>query len=106
MVITESLIDKDLIIGRDFLKKYNVTINHGTDTIFIDKASMNQKLSDPVCYVVETQEVLRNCEIIIKCHRNLIPANQEVLFTPYNDVESVYWSNCVSKVNKNGDFFV
>ncbi len=51
MVITESLIDKDLIIGRDFLKKYNVTINHGTDTIFIDKASMNQKLSDPFCYV-------------------------------------------------------
>jgi hypothetical protein len=31
VVITESLIDKDLIIGRDFLKKYNVTINHGTD---------------------------------------------------------------------------
>ncbi len=36
----------------------------------------------------------------------MIPANQEVLFTPCNDVESVYWSNCVSKVNKNGDCFV
>jgi hypothetical protein len=32
--------------------------------------------------------------------------NQEVLFTPCNYVESVYWSNCVIKVNENGDFFV
>jgi len=106
VVITESLIDRDLIIGRDFLKKYNVTINHGTDEIFIDKASINQKLSDPVCYVVETQEVLAKSETIIKCHTNLIPENQEVLFTPCNVAESVYWSNCVSKVNRNGDFFV
>jgi hypothetical protein len=52
------LIDKDLIIGRDFLKKYNVTINHGTDEILIDKASINQKLSDSVCYVKEAREFL------------------------------------------------
>ena len=58
VVITESLIDKDLIIGRDFLKKYNVTINHGTDEILIDKASINQKLSDSVCYVKEEREFL------------------------------------------------
>ncbi len=65
VVITESLIAKDLIIGRDFLKKYNVTINHGTDEISIDKASIDQKLSDLVCYVTEAREVLANCEQLL-----------------------------------------
>jgi hypothetical protein len=32
-VITESLVDKDMILGRDFMKAYKVVIDHGTDEI-------------------------------------------------------------------------
>jgi hypothetical protein len=47
-------------------------------------------------YVIEAREVLAKCETVIKCDTNLMNENQEVLFTPCNDVESVYWSSCVS----------
>ena len=93
VVITDSLIDKDVIIGRDFLKKYSVIINHGTDEISISKPLDSQKLSDPVCYVAEIREIIPYTENVIKCHTSVIPGNKEVLFSPCNNVENVYWSN-------------
>jgi hypothetical protein len=83
-VITESLIDKDIILGRDFMKKYNVIINHGTDEIHIDAALDNEKLNDPMCYVTETREILPNTENVVKCHTHLISKDRQVLFTPDN----------------------
>ena len=106
VVITESLIDKDVILGRDFLKKYNVVINHGTDEIKIDKVLDTNKLSDPVCYFVSAKEIVPGTENVIKCHTNVISAGKDVLFTPSHTADSVYWSNCVSRVNDEGDFFV
>ena len=106
VVITESLIDKDVILGRGFLKKYHVVINHGTDEIKIDKVLDTNKLSDPVCYVVSAKEIVPRTGNVIKCHTNVIPAGKDVLFTPSQTADSVYWSNCVSRVNDEGDFFV
>jgi hypothetical protein len=106
VVITDSLIDKDVVLGRDFLKKYNVTINHGTDEIHIDKPLNRNKLTDPICYVAERRELPSNTENVVKCHSNVISVFKEVLFSPSNNVDKVYWSNCVSKVNEDGDFFV
>jgi hypothetical protein len=102
VVITDSLIDKDVVLGRDFLKKYNVTINHGTDEIHIDKPLNRNKLTDPICYVAERRELPSNTENVVKCHSNVISVFKEVLFSPSNIVDKVYWSNCVSKVNEDG----
>ena len=106
VVITENLVDKDLILGRDFMKKYNVVINHGTDEIRIDKVEESGKLSDPMCYVVESREILPHTENIIKCRTNFIPAGKQVLLEPCNTIENAYWSNCVSTINDEGDFYV
>ena len=42
----------------------------------------------------------------MKCHTILIPPGKTVLFTPSVSLDSVYWSNCVSVIDENGDFFV
>ena len=37
LIISENLNDKEMIIGRDFLKCYNVRIDHGNDSITLDR---------------------------------------------------------------------
>jgi hypothetical protein len=36
-IVTDNLHGKDMLIGRDFLKRYNVIIDNGRDVITLDK---------------------------------------------------------------------
>ena len=105
-VITESLVEKDMILGRDFLKTYEVVIDHGTDEIIIKKSLNLQKFTDPVCYSVETKVLEPNTENFVTCHSNVISGGRNVLFTPDINTDGVYWANCLSTVDHAGDFIV
>ena len=105
-VITESLVEKDMILGRDFLKAYEVVIDHGTDQITIKKSLNLHKATDPVCYTIETKVLEPNTENVLNCHSDVVPEGRNVLFTPDLNTDGIYWANCLSTIDHNGDFKV
>jgi hypothetical protein len=95
-----------MILGREFLKAYEVVIDHGTDEIVIKKTLNLQKFTDPVCYSVETKVLEPNTENFVTCHSNVISGGRNVLLTPDINTDGVYWANCLSTVDHAGDFIV
>ena len=57
-IVTENIKGKDMIIGRDFMKLYNVVIKNGNDSIEIDKP--NKPVTDmpgvPIENIKQAQE--------------------------------------------------
>ena len=45
-------------------------------------------------------------ENVVKCHTNLIQSGRKVLFSANQSDEGVYWTECLSVVDSNGDFLV
>ena len=94
-VIASSVKKHDAIIGRDFLKKHKVLIDHNSDSITIEGNSVpdNFKPNSSVnnCLVEDTIVVEPNSQRLIKCVRNnfqlptLDPiASKVLMFEPSN----------------------
>ncbi len=97
-ICTEKLHDKDMIIGREFLKAYNVIIDHGHDRITLDKRPHNasdlpSKILQPqpslrestVCVTLDTVVIEPYSEKLIKCAVNQLEGAQ-ILFLPDLDL--------------------
>ena len=74
--------------------------------IFIDKATDKSKRTDPVCFVNGNRILEPKTENVVKCHTNLIQSGRKVLFSANQSDEGVYWTECLSVVDSNGDFLV
>jgi hypothetical protein len=69
-IVTEGIVDKQVILGRDFLKKNGVVINHGSDSISINSSQSNGPcicLGNEVCALVNNVTVEPNSEHLVDC---------------------------------------
>ncbi|RNA22431.1 craniofacial development 2-like, partial [Brachionus plicatilis] len=78
-VISSGLNDKDLILGRDILKKYGVVIDNSSDSFMIDREPNENHVDSWSEFGVK-----------------------EVVFTPQTEENGVYWSHCLSKSDDKG----
>lgn len=109
-IISRSLGDKEIILGRDILKSFSVQIDHGFDKITIrdEKKNCSFELNsfETICCLVESVPVPPCSEKVVKCHTSSDLYGEDVLFSPSFISDSIYLSNCVTKVDKNGDVFI
>ncbi|RMZ95285.1 hypothetical protein BpHYR1_050661 [Brachionus plicatilis] len=100
-VITASLRDKDIILGRDFLKKYGVVIDHSNDEIMIDenfcdlKGDWYNAVHQSPCVTVNHVVLEPRSESYVKCRGVNSLSEKDVMFTSKSNGEGVYWSHCV-----------
>ena len=108
-IVTDSIPDKEMIIGRDFLKLYNFIIDHGKDLITLDKPCDKSECftSEVVsCSVMSSVTIEAHSEQIVKCVADDSFRGKTVLFTP-NEVDyPVYCAYSIGECNVNGEFYV
>jgi hypothetical protein len=113
-----------MLIGRDFLKRYNVIIDNGRDVITLNKPKdiqanvqsnlqnqtnstklkSNQEIS---CTVLNTTTIKANSERFVKCVVNQSVGEKTILFCPDQSEESsVFGAYSVNMCNKNGEIYV
>ena len=113
-IISDKLGDKEIIIGRDFMKKHGVVIDHGADSIKIRKPIKfnNEKEREPMPIsevngiLVRDRVVAPRSEVIVLCHTTLGFAGKDVVFVPKANEIGTYWSNSVDTVDENGNIRV
>ena len=110
-VLTKALVDKDVILGRDFLKAHEVVIDHGKDIITISKPDAKRVKAfegelvglDKACVVVDSVELKARSETVVKCAvLEAACENQEVIFVPNANADGICWGHSVNKVDANG----
>ena len=108
-IVSKSLSNKEIILGRDFLKANNVQINHGTDSIRINHPSepkIEVKPNPSRCNVYTYNITVEpRVEALVKCKTDAKPG-EDVLFSPSASESGVFWSNCVTRVNDKSEILV
>ncbi len=110
-IISDKLGDKEMIIGRDFLKQHHVIVDHGLDKITIRKPVKfnNEKELEPmpiteVNGILIKDLVVAPCsEVVVKCHTSSSFAGKDLVFTPKANEIGTYWSNSVDTVDSHGN---
>lgn len=112
-IITKSLQDKEILLGRDFMKPNNVVVDHGADSIQIRRQIKFNNKGDPVQLLSNIGSLLVNnisikpkVEAIVKCHVAALWSGRDVVFEPKTCKKGIYWSHCVSKVDDGGNILV
>ncbi len=111
-IISKNLGDKELILGRDFLKANQVVVDHGRDRITIRipikfNNSISKRQSVEVNGVVLEDTVIKQkSEQSVRVHIALSKVGEEVLFTSKANEGGLYWSNSLCKVDGDGNVVV
>jgi hypothetical protein len=110
--VSESFGDKELILGRDFMRANRVVVDHGTDKITIRKqikfnnGSVKAAAIEVNCVVAQNTSIKEKSEQIVKVHVTVSHAGKDVLFTPKASGAGIYWSHSLCRVDQNGDIAV
>ena len=118
-IVTDNLHGKDMLIGRDFMKLYNVLIDNGRDVITLDKPNNYRgselesvtKISnlhrERACTVLYTTTIEANSESFVKCVVDESIGNETILFNPVQFNESgVLGAFSVNECSNQGEIYV
>ena len=112
-IVTNNIRDKEIILGRDFLKLYNVVIDHGSDSIVMktpNKTIVEEKVTfndrERPCVLLNNIIVEPRTEKVVKC-RVSDPVDKEVvLFNPSNVDSSHLCAYSIAECVNEGEIFV
>jgi hypothetical protein len=107
LIITDKIIGKRLILGRDFLKANGVVIDHAIDKLAVRGPSGGlQELGDPrqSCAVNTTVVIKPWVEQVVKCKTDRV--NTKFVFEPTKSNETLSWANALVETDNNGEFFI
>ena len=87
VIVTNSLETKDVILGRDFLKRFGVIIDHGNDTVSIDVNSNDIKnwdheLGQFACVSLNQVVLEPLSESLVVCKSLNATPNKDLVLTP------------------------
>jgi hypothetical protein len=108
-IITDCLKDKQMILGRDFMKTNGVVIDHRDDTITI-RGSEPQGVPIAIdcepCILVNSVTIEPKSEKLVECQFKSIEIAKKFFFEPKAIEEGVYGAYGLCKSDTKGKFYV